>query len=292
MTQWGILGDGAIGRLIGARLNQSRESVNYVMTPKRAQGRSSITYKFIDTQGDSHCITAPIRTSAQHCDLLVVAVKAYQVTTALASVKLASNTEILTLQNGLGSQQSAVQIASGHQIWAGTTTHGALRHKNSVTHTGQGGIQLGPLAPSSPKAPPTWFDALNTAFAPVEYHQNIAPLLWRKLLINAMINPLTALDQIPNGALLEPSYQPLLRQLAEELAQVALACQQNFSASELLKWVREVCQKTAHNHSSMAEDCRHNRPTEIEFINGYIARQAQLAHVDTPINDYLYQQLS
>ena len=98
---------------------------------------------------------------------------------------------------------------------------------------------------------------------PITRQQNAKQLLFRKVLINCAINPLTALLEIRNGQLLDnPYFHLLFRQLCEELLN-------NFEEySNLLSYkdIEEVCRKTADNQSSMLVDRIKGRNMEIETI--------------------------
>jgi len=56
----------------------------------------------------------------------------------------------------------------------------------------------------------------------------------------------------------------------------------------VFEYVQQVARATAHNRSSMLRDVERGRPTEIEFINGYIAREGQQLGIQTPLNAYLH----
>ncbi|MFM2482255.1 ketopantoate reductase family protein [Celerinatantimonas sp. YJH-8] len=293
MTRWGILGRGALGSVFAAKLAFAGEDVHWVMSESRANRLSADPFCYTHAQSsESHAIQLPVHTHTQQTDLLIIAVKAYQVESALQSITLAPQTQLLTLQNGMGSQDFIRKHYPQNTLWAGVTTHAAKRTSQGVCHTGDGITQVGLYHRAPSPSAPDWITELEQAMTNTQYQLDIIPFLWRKLLINSVINPLTALEQCSNGTLLEPSYQPLIRELTEELTLVANACGQNFHAAEILAIIRDVCQTTAANHSSMAEDVRNHRRTEIEFINGYIKRQARQQGIETPINDYLYQQIS
>ena len=125
--------------------------------------------------------------------------------------------------------------------------------------------------------------------------QEMNTLLWQKLAANCVINPLTALLQCENGQLLEePFYQEMVDPLLEELACVARQstskdAQQHakdgqLSFPELKSFVLDVIADTAQNKSSMLQDVMRNRPTEIEYLNGYVVRKGIECGLDTPAN--------
>jgi 2-dehydropantoate 2-reductase len=110
-------------------------------------------------------------------------------------------------------------------------------------------------------------------------------LIWGKLVINAAINPLTALLRVPNGKLLESlSAREMMGALATETARVAAADKISLPFSDPIAAAEEVARKTAANHSSMLQDVLRGAPTEIDAICGAIVKIAQKHNIDTPAN--------
>jgi 2-dehydropantoate 2-reductase len=119
--------------------------------------------------------------------------------------------------------------------------------------------------------------------------KNIGKNVWNKLLINAAINPLTAILNVPNGGLLQAeSVRNLMRRLAEEAAQVALA-EGVAPPEDLIERIEEVCRSTAPNRSSMLQDLDRGSVTENEWISGSIVRLAAKHHLQVPATETVYQ---
>ncbi|MNW61855.1 2-dehydropantoate 2-reductase [compost metagenome] len=115
----------------------------------------------------------------------------------------------------------------------------------------------------------------------------IDKLIYRKLLINAVINPLTALWRIPNGELItKEERKRLMRQLYEEVLLVyserGICLDQDMWDHLIL-----VCRSTATNTSSMLADVLAGRGTEVGSINGHIVRMAQKSGLTAPTHELL-----
>jgi 2-dehydropantoate 2-reductase len=124
----------------------------------------------------------------------------------------------------------------------------------------------------------------------VETVADLDRLLWRKLAINAGINPLTALLELPNGALIENEpARALMHTAAREAAQVAAARGVDFGSEDSGELVEQVARRTATNLSSMLQDIRRAAPTEIDAICGAIVRQGEKVGVAVPINWTLWK---
>lgn len=289
MIRWGILGDGAIGGLFATRLACAGQSVQLIMDYKHQKNESTRTLTY-HAQSINRSTIYPIKHHTRECDYLLICVKAYQVIYALNSIELSDDIQFITLNNGMGVQDLILEHYPNHTLWAATTTQGARRTQQTIFHSGTGQTYIGSYGHKT-ESSPNFVAALNQAIPDVCFHQDIEKMLWQKLVINAVINPLTAIDQCSNGELLTPSYQPLIRELCHEISLVADACHQSLSAGKIESLIHQVCQQTAQNYSSMAEDLRCQRPTEIDFINGYLIQEAEKHNIDTPINKQLYQQV-
>jgi 2-dehydropantoate 2-reductase len=110
-------------------------------------------------------------------------------------------------------------------------------------------------------------------------------LLWSKVVINAAINPLTALLRVPNGELLaRPAARTLLAASAREAAAVANGLGRNLAYQDPVAAVEEVARRTAANRSSMLQDVERGAPTEIDAICGAIAQVGEQSGVAAPVN--------
>jgi 2-dehydropantoate 2-reductase len=109
-------------------------------------------------------------------------------------------------------------------------------------------------------------------------------LIWGKLVINAAINPLTALLRIPNGELLNrPNARALMAAAAREAAAVAGASQISLPYPDPVSAVEDVARRTAGNLSSMLQDVQRGTPTEIDAICGAIVKAGARVKVPTPV---------
>ncbi|KDN42847.1 hypothetical protein K437DRAFT_257694 [Tilletiaria anomala UBC 951] len=126
----------------------------------------------------------------------------------------------------------------------------------------------------------------------------------RKLVANCVLNPLTALEECKNGELLERGHirdkVPVIVRECANVLQARMQQQgqqgqeplQQLSYSALLQHVRDVIELTALNWSSMVQDIHSARgSTEIDFLNGTIARWGEQMGIATPCNRDLVQSI-
>ena len=287
-----IAGCGAVGSLLAA--GAARADLSYAMIPRRPVAGS---IQVLSESGDvtlTSFAALPANTSAD--DLLILPLKAYQLEHALQDWRscLCSETPVVLLHNGMGGYETARALLPASQpIYVATTSHGALKSDaQTVMHTGYGHTMLGRLDQVRLPAEDTRiFDALSTLLPPVTWRHDMQAALWHKLAINAAINPLTALNGIANGGLLYAGYRQQLRDLCSETVAVAAAYDVIFNTTQLLHDVLDVAARTAKNFSSMHQDYRQGRETEIDAINGYIVAMGKKKGIDAPRHASLVKQI-
>lgn len=285
-----IVGQGAIGLLAASRLALAGRPIPLLLR----QPSAALAVTFSRQQQDYPLLlTTDVSTPL---DFLLLPVKAFAVEQALKQYQslLSPSAVIVLCHNGLGTLDSARSLLKAdQQLWFASTTHGALKTgPHRFRHTGLGQTMVGPIAgPVGMTLCPQYYQLLDTALGPLQHTDNILPVLWRKLAINALINPLTALYQVRNGGLADAAFQPLLHQLLDEFLQVANVSGQHFNRAELWASVQQVIEATAANYSSMQQDVQQQRQTELAYINGYLLQQAQMHQLTLPTHQRLVEAL-
>ena len=296
--QIGILGIGAIGQLLAQQLAAAGLEpwlLPRANTPPLAeQGEKQVYTLELGDQSlqTSFLCLAQDSSKLKQLDLLLVTVKAYQVEAALEPLlpKLHPDCRILLLHNGLGPHQSLAAKLNGRPLSLGTTSQGALKlSSNHIRQTGSGLTQIGDLigAPM-PEAMKT---ALLNAIPGSQWSDTILEALWQKLAVNAVINPLTAIHRVNNGALAAHEFEGTICAILDELLQVAKQEGIALTFDALHARVKEVIRLTAANYSSMYQDLKHGRKTEIDYINGYLQQCAEQYGLTLPINSELLAQI-
>lgn len=287
-----IVGTGALATLFASRLTSAGCAISMLgtwpegLTALRAHGA-----RLVDANGNAQTFNVRVADDPKTCrgaKYALVLVKAWQTERAARQLAecLADDGLAVTLQNGLGNREILAAQLGDSRVALGTTTTGAtLLGPGLVRAGGEGKISieahpaLGPIE-----------EALRNAKFNVEIVDDAQSLVWGKLVVNAAINPLTALLRIPNGELLNrPTARALMHALAEEAASVASAEKIELTFSDATAAVEEVAKKTALNHSSMFQDVQRGAPTEIDAICGAVARAGQKHGIPTPINAACWQ---
>ena len=192
----------------------------------------------------------------------------------------------ITIQNGLGNYETLVERVGRERAAVGVIYVGAQMLKGELRATGPGKIELGrPIASGSRMKLDELGRLLGEGGMDVTVVDDAWPAVWRKVVTNAAVNPLTALIRRTNADLLaDPSASRVADCLAREVARVATASGVSISEDEAVKQWRAMAALTGANRSSMLQDVEAGRPTEVDAISGAVAREGESRGVAAPLN--------
>lgn len=292
-----ILGAGSLGQLWAGYLPAGKVAFVPHRSSTAVPGVDPLSYRLQRFDGSTRSVTVPWLTSpAEHASLLLVTTKAGDTLGALESrlPHLPPDTPIVLFQNGMGSQQAVAERWPHRPILVASTTEGANRPEPGQTvHAGKGETWVGALSDSARPLLTPVVQALATSGLTLHPEPNIHQRLWDKLVINAGINAFTAILDCRNGSILKhPFYLEHIDDLCTEIAAVLTSegCQP-LTPDTIRERIEAVAQSTAKNTSSMLSDRQQGRTTEIDFINGYIARRGQALGIEVPVNQMLTEQV-
>jgi 2-dehydropantoate 2-reductase len=283
-----VLGAGAMGSLVGGLLSQHHE----VTLLGRKAHVEAIRAQGLRITGATQLLARPkvalTAGEADTPDLLLLTVKAYDTARALrdAAPLLGPSTAVLSLQNGLGNLEQVEAAVGPTRALAGVTTHGVtFVEPGHVHHAGVGYTRIGAAAPQAMLLARDAAQALTAAGMQAEASDDIRADLWAKVIVNAGINPLTAITGLPNGQLLQQAgLKDLLERVVEEAVLVAQAAGIALPEGSMVERTRRVAALTADNKSSMLQDIERGRRTEVEAICGAIVAQAREVGLRAPLN--------
>ncbi|MDP9771025.1 2-dehydropantoate 2-reductase [Kosakonia cowanii] len=278
-----VLGCGALGQLwLTALCKQGHEVQGWLRIP---QPYCSVNLVEEDGTIFNESLTANDPDFLARSDLLLVTLKAWQVSDAVKGLvaTLSPTTPVLLLHNGMGTVEELKSLPN--PLLMGTTTHAARRDGNVIIHVASGITHIGPARAQDGEFS-YLADTLQMALPDVAWHNTIRPALWRKLAVNCVINPLTALRDCKNGDLRDVPEE--IEKIAREVAAVIEREGHHISADELIAYVHQVIESTAENISSMLQDVRAMRHTECDYITGYLLRRARAHGIAVPENARLF----
>lgn len=281
-----FIGNGAIGSLVAASCKRLNLPCDMWW---RSYSRQSLTVEFLDGHKEQLAATRPHAT-----DLLVIATKAWQVKDAIRQYKhwLSPNACVILLHNGSGTEEWALSALPVQSILRMTTSKAALKQSPQlVTETGNGTTQAGWLRKPNANQQKALEHWCNLLLPPCQWFEDIQQPIWQKLAVNSVINPLTAIYNIKNGRLLAAQYRGQIEHLIAEFLQICEASKVAVDGQQIHDLVWSVIEKTADNYSSMQQDVAMQRPTEIDYINGFLVTKGKEAGIDVPLNRQMVSQI-
>ncbi len=279
----GIVGGGALGTLFASRLVAANVEVRAVVRSASRRDALKRDYPSLGAGPEFEFLIGS--------RIVFLCVKAYdteEVSRALAVIRL-RDTAVCSLQNGWGHMDALAAALPGIPLLAATTSMGAyLDDEDTLRATERGETFVAPWRPDDLPWAETAVQVLRRAGLSAETRPDARAVLWRKLVLNSAVNPVTALARCPNEVLLEErSLLRIAEHAALEAARVGWKLKvldPNFDAAGAL---RSILQETSGNRSSMMEDLKRGRRTEIEEIVGVVARLAKQVGVRTPVQEAL-----
>jgi len=286
-----IVGTGAMASLFAARLAGVAEVTLLGTWDAGLDALEARGVRLVEIDATEESFPVRVARSPQGCaraKMAIVLVKAWQTHRAADQLAECLHPQgiVLTLQNGLGNREILEDALGVERVGFGVTTTGAtILEPGRVRSGGEGPIHFRPHPSMIPLV-----ELLTKAGFEMDPVEDVQGLLWGKLVINAAINPLTALLEVPNGALLaSSSIMDVMVNAAEETAAVAAALSVKLPFDDPGAQVMDVARGTGENSSSMLQDIRRGAPTEIDAISGAIVREGERAGISTPINWTLWQ---
>jgi len=286
-----VFGAGAIGSVLGALLSRRQD----VLLVARGEHLEAIKSGGLTIDGvikENFRINASDSSSlGGKYDLILVTVKAYA-TEEAASVcndLLDREGAVLTIQNGLWNAEKLATVFGRERVVAGVTSMAAHRVKpGTIEYVSEGPISLGTLDGGRGPIEKVQ-DALGKAGIKTSRSQNIVGAIWSKAIVNAAINPLTAVFDCRNGLVAEnTALRAQAIKVCEEGMKVAEALGIRLEPEDVIDYTIEVAKRTAKNKSSMLMDIELKRRTEIDAICGSIIEAGRSKGIETPAISRLY----
>jgi len=282
----GVVGGGAIGLLSAGYLSKVFPVTLYV---RRKEQKNALLEKGLTIEnGPKHIRDISIKLSGETWteEVMILSVKQPDLPDVLKEHSEAAipGQSLVFLQNG-ASHLDFIDHLNYDHLFVGLVEHGALKSSDTtVVHKGKGQIKIGGVRGDKRIIEPL---VSNRAF-PMTFVDDWQRALDEKLLINAVINPLTSIYKVKNGALTaNPHYLKIARTVFEEALTVL-----DFDDKEA-RWehVLQVCQNTSENRSSMLQDIEAGRLTEVDAILGILLSRAKKKSIHLPVIQFLYESI-
>lgn len=308
LPSWHLLGLGAVGGGLAAYWLENQQSLRVILKKAGAvmqlQAKEGLHFIHGTEEKEKVFSVAHLKPTLPHkltapIEHLLLTVKAYDVLAALASIAhcLTDETQIYCFQNGLGILEQIQALYPQCTLYPVVATLGVCSlSPYHVKQSGEGHFWVGPWPPvkahrrgerlKGKKKPDALLNVFQQAGLVYTWTEDIRSAQWQKLAVNCVINPLTVIYYCTNGALLNrPEAKHLIKHICGEVAQVMAALEiPHGDEATLQQLVFHVIKETAANHSSMWQDNARGRPTEIDYLNGFLVDIAEDLGIAVPYN--------
>lgn len=290
-----IIGSGAMGSIYGGILAEEGNEVHLIdIFEDHINNINKNGLCLVDSDGERYIKNIYATTDSKSIGVVDLAIVFVKSTITHIGVRenlcvIGKDTIVLTLQNGLGNIKKINEYVDLKQIIVGSSANGGnMIEPGKINHAGNGGTIIGEIDGTETERIKDIKNLLNLSrLGPCSISNNVMGLIWDKLLVNAGVNPLTALTGLRNGQLINHGESlEIMDAIVKEGVQVAKAngIKLSYEDSENCK---NVCRATADNISSMLADVINKRKTEIININGIIVDLGKKYDIPTPYNEMM-----
>jgi 2-dehydropantoate 2-reductase len=279
-----LIGAGPVGSLLASALMIREIPFDwYIRNPQVRELASRLEIQLPERiiHHSQQLVAYPDKISKRLYNTVITSAKSQQTEQLMASLPHVTNGSRLAVANGLIHGDFHLGLLYGGAYLEEQRL--VTRHSNTLRIGGLGSI----VDDSHNLCALLACEWLNT-----EPQPDIEVLQWHKLCLNCILNPLTAVLDVPNGSMLEQLHGPLVNGLVQELQRIArrhLGSRWQYTEQDILTGVRELILATRDNSSSMREDLRQSREPEISHMNGAIERLGREYEAPCPLNEALSQ---
>lgn len=292
MKQILVVGAGSVGGFFGAHLAKNNPDVSFLL---RAKTRDAVTLNGLTVRsaGGSFTVRPRVASDAQELprpDLIVLGVKAYDLDEVMDQIGpvLSRETVILTLQNGIDTEDRLIARFKRDCVVGGVAyIYSRIVEPGVIDHYKKGAVAIGELMGYESERLLTIKELFTAAGIPCQLSKDIRRSKWEKMCWNCVFNPVTVL--INDGvakALDHPEMLGVIRQIVGEVTAISATLKVPLPL-DMSERVVKATQEIRDIHTSMYDDWKAGRPTEIAYLNGYIVEKGRELGIPTPVNEAL-----
>ncbi len=293
------MGAGALGCYFGGMFARAGAPVTLIGRAQHVEGmaRAGLFFDSIHFQQRIPVSASTDAAAVGDAEIVMLCVKTPDTEAAAKSLAphLAEGAMLVSLQNGVDNVE---RIHSATGIWAipaSVYVAAEMTAPGCVKHTARGDLIIGdPLdLHASGASRRQQLERLATLFSRAgiscTISENIAGELWTKLIMNCAYNAISALSRSRYGPMVRsPWTRELMRQVIEEVVAVGRASGVRFPSINLVEAGLKLAETMPNAISSTAQDLARGKRTEIDSLNGYVARRGEELGVPTPVNRTLH----
>lgn len=292
MKQILFVGAGSVGGFFGAHLAKNNPNVSFLLRPRTLEAvkRNGLT---IRSAGGSFTVRPPVASDARELpkpDLIVLGVKAYDLDEVMDQIEpiLTEKTVILTLQNGIDTEDRLIARIQRDCVVGGVAyIYSKIAEPGVIDHYKKGAVAIGELMGYESERLLAIRDLFASAGISCHLSKDLRRSKWEKMCWNCVFNPITVLiDDRVAKALDHPEMTGVIRQIVGECAAISAALKVPLPL-DMPERVVKASQEIRDIHTSMYDDWKAGRQTEIDSLNGFIVEQGRKLGIPTPVNEAL-----
>lgn len=292
-----IAGSGALGSGFGAMLYRQGNDVTLIdgWEPQATAVKHEGLH--IDINGEDYHLNIPMYQDTKipsdlQFDIVFLFTKAMQLESMLTHIQphIHDTTIMVCTMNGLKHEDRIVNYVDKSRIVRGVTTWTAGLESPGHTHLmGSGPVEIGSLVPEGQNNVEVIYNLLEQAKLNPHKSEDLQQSIWKKICVNGTANALCTILECRLSTLNESEYsRKLVYDITKEIVEVATVDDVHLNADEVYHYLIDLNDKVGPHFPSMYQDLiNNNRRTEIDYINGAVARLGSEHHIDAPINQFV-----
>lgn len=292
-----IAGSGALGSGFGAMLYRQGNDVTLIDGWESQATAVKHEGLHIDINGEDYHLNIPMYQDTEipsdlQFDIVFLFTKAMQLESMLAHIQphIHDTTIMVCTMNGLKHEERIVNYVDKSRIVRGVTTWTAGLESPGHTHLmGSGPVEIGSLVPEGQNNVEVIYNLLEQAKLNPHKSEDLQQSIWKKICVNGTANALCTILECRLSTLNESEYaRKLVYDITKEIVEVATVDDVHLNADEVYHYLIDLNDKVGPHFPSMYQDLiNNNRRTEIDYINGAVARLGSEHHIDAPINQFV-----
>jgi 2-dehydropantoate 2-reductase len=284
-----VLGAGAVGCYFGGMLARAGAPVTLIGRPHHVEAitRDGLWLETLQFQARVSVAASAAVEAVQGAAVVLVCVKTLDTEEAARSLapQLAPGAVVLSLQNGVDNVERIRTAAGIGALPVVVYVAAAMTGPGRVRHTGRGDLIVGDPRLSRREDLERLAALFSRGGVPCTVSDNIEGELWAKMAMNCAFNAVSALGSAKYGRIAhDPLARQVLRLAVEETTAVARAAGVRLADTDLVEAAFELGAAMSGATSSTAQDIARGKRTEVDALNGYVARRGAELGVPTPVN--------
>ncbi|QGZ59530.1 ketopantoate reductase family protein [Paraburkholderia acidiphila] len=286
--RFAVLGAGAVGCYYGGMLARHGHDVVFIGRPSHV---AAMNQDGLRMQSQAFDVRLPVRAATQieaaaSADVMLVCVKSTDTAEAARTLGqvLAPHALVVSLQNGVDNAALLRAGIAQAVICAAVYVASEMAGPGHLLHHGRGDLAIEASPHSEALA-----SVLRAAQIPTQIAADVNATLWQKLILNCAFNAVSAIVQLPLGAMAHrDALRETMREVVAECLAVAAAEGVRFE-DDAARFVEQIeATIPGGQYSSTAQDLARGKHSEIDFLNGAIVRRGMIAGIATPANRTLH----